>query len=152
MKIKTFFLIVFATALFFGNDAMANLSGNGSAKTENSELNLVKENHPRPFKCTVTYNFTIPGVGIGKATHLGCIITESQFDPVSSTGIEKIHTANGDELDMTWTWDLVDNTGIWQITGGTGRFEYATGSGDWVGVFSPDFQFFTIELTGDIIY
>lgn len=115
-------------------------------------MNRVKKNQPRPFKCTITYNFLIPGVGVGKATHMGLIITDSVFDPVSSVGIEKIHASNGDELDMTWTWNMADNTGIYQITGGTGRFEDATGSGDWSGTFSADFQFFTIIIIGKIVY
>jgi hypothetical protein len=149
---KLFFWICLLSFSFFTIDAMANLYGNESAIAENSEMNVVKKKHPRPFKCTVTYNFTIQGVGIGKATHLGFIVTESIFDPVSSTGIEKIHASNGDELDMTWTWDLADNTGIWQITGGTGRFEGATGCGDWSGVFIPDSPLFTINMTGEIEY
>jgi hypothetical protein len=147
---KLFFWICLLSFSFFATDTMANLTGNESAIAENSKMNVVKEKHPRPFKCTVTYNFMIPGVGIGKATHLGLIATESIFD--GTIGIEKIHASNGDELYMTWTWDLADNIGTWQITGGTGRFEDAAGSGDWFGVFSPDSQFFTIQLTGDIIY
>jgi hypothetical protein len=150
MKTKTFFLIVCAIAIFLTTDAMANLSGNESAIAENSNLNMVKKNQPRPFKCTIVYNTEISGVGIGKATHLGFIITESVFD--GSIGIEKIHASNGDELDMTWTWDMTDNTGTYQITGGTGRFKDATGSGDWSGTFSPDYQFFTLNVIGTIVY
>jgi hypothetical protein len=148
---KLFFWICLLSFSFFTIEAMANLTGNESAIAENSNFNMVKKIQPRPFKCTITYKFG-EGFGFGKATHLGLIITESVFDPVSSVGIEKIHAANGDELDMTWTWDMTNNTGTYQITGGTGRFEDATGSGDWSGVFSPDFQFFTIELTGYIMY
>lgn len=47
---------------------------------------------------------------------------------------------------------MADNTGTYQITGGTGRFEDATGSGDWSGTFSADFQFFTINIIGKIVY
>ena len=147
---KLFFWICLLSFSFFATDAMANFSGNESAIAEKSNLKLVKEKHPRPFKSTVTYNLLIPGIGIGKATHLGFITTESVFD--GSIGIEKIHASNGDELDMTWTWDLTDNTGTYQITGGTGRFAGATGSGEWSGVFSADYQFFTIQLYGDIVY
>ena len=148
-------LFIWLIVLFFtvfATDAMANLSGNESAIAKNSKMNVVKEKHPRPFKSTVTYNLSIPGIGIGKATHLGFITTDSVFDPVSSIGIEKIYASNGDELYMTWTWNLTDNTGTYQITGGTGRFEGATGSGEWTGVFSTDYQFFTIYIYGDIVY
>jgi hypothetical protein len=148
---KLFFWICLLSFSFFAIDAMANLPGNESAIAENSTVNVVKKNHPRPFKCTITYKLG-EGIGIGKATHLGFIITETVFDPESSTGIEKIHASNGDELDMTWTWDMADNTGTYQITGGSGRFADATGSGDWTGYFSPDFQFFTIKIYGDIVY
>jgi hypothetical protein len=149
---KLFFWICLLSFSFFTIEAMANLTGNESAIAENSNLNMVKKNQPRPFKCTITYNFLIPGVGLGKATHMGLIITDSVFDPVSSVGIEKIHAANGDELDMTWTWDMTNNTGTYQITGGTGRFAGATGSGEWSGVFSSNYQFFTIHIYGDIVY
>lgn len=152
MKIKTFFSIVFAIALFFANDATANFPGNESAIAENSNVKVDKKNHPRPFKCTITYDNEISGIGIGKATHMGFITTDSFFDFSTGEGLEKIHAANGDELDMTWTWNLEDHTGTYQIIGGTGRFEDATGSGDWSGVFSADFQFFTINIIGDIIY
>ena len=149
---KLFFWICLLSFSFFATDAMANFSGNESAIAENSEMNVVKEKHPRPFKSTVVYNTAIPGVGIGKATHMGFITTDSFFDFSTGVGIEKIHASNGDKLDMTWTWDMTDNTGTYQITGGTGRFAGATGSGEWSGVFSADYQFFTIQLYGDIVY
>ena len=145
-------LFIWLIVLFFtvfATDAMANLSGNESAIAKNSKMNVVKEKHPRPFKGTVTYNLSNPGTGIGKATHLGFITTESVFD--GSTGIEKIYASNGDELYMTWTWNLTDNTGTYQITGGTGRFADATGSGEWSGSFSPG-NLFTIHIYGDIVY
>jgi len=129
---------------------MADLPGNESAIAENS--NVVKKNHPRPFKSTVVYNSQLPGIGIGKATHMGFITTDSFFDFSTGVGIEKIHASDGSTLDMTWTWNLEDNTGTYQITGGTGRFAGATGSGEWSGVFSTDYQFFTIHIYGDIVY
>lgn len=149
---KLFFWICLLSFSFFAINAMANQPGNESAIAENSNVNMVKENHPRPFKCTIVYNNEIPGIGIGKATHLGLITTNSVFDFSTGIGTEKIHASNGDELDMTWTWNMSDNTGTYTITGGTGRFADATGIGDWFGVFSPDFLFFTINITGDIIY
>lgn len=152
MKIKTFFLIVCAGALFFTMNAMANLPEKESVTAVKAEMHQFKKSNPRPFKCTITYNFLVPGIGIGKATHMGFITTHSEFNPISSTGVEKILASDGSELDMIWTWDTTNNTGIWQITGGTGRFEDAKGSGDWSGVFSIDMQFFAISLIGYIIY
>jgi len=140
------------TFSFLVMGAMANLPKNESTNSEKTEMHQFKKNNPRPFKCTITYNFLIQGIGVGKATHMGFITTESVYDPDSSTGIEKIHASDGSELDMDWTWDMADNTGIWQITGGTGRFANASGSGDWSGFFTSDSPFFTINMIGYIMY
>ena len=86
---KLFFWICLLSFSFFAIDAMANFSGNESAIAEKSNLKLVKEKHPRPFKSTVVYNTAIPGIGIGKATHMGFITTDSFFDFSTGVGIEK---------------------------------------------------------------
>jgi len=149
---KLFFWICLLSFSFFATDAMANLSGNESAIAENSNVKMVKENHPRPFKGTTVYPLSIPGFGFGHATHLGFITTDTFFDPSTGMGTEKMHASDGSELDLNWTWNLADNTGTWQITGGSGRFTDATGGGEWTGYFTPDNLFFILNSTGTISY
>lgn len=147
---KLFFWICLLSFSLFATNALANLPEKESVKAEKTEMHQYKKSNPRPFKCTVSYNALIPGIGMGKATHMGWIITDSFFDPSTGIGTEKIYASDGSELYMTW--DMENYAGTWQITGGTGRFVDATGSGEWSGFLIPDSPFFTIIMSGNIVF
>ena len=148
---KLFFWICLLSFSFFAIDAMANLPGNESAIAEKSNLNLVKENHPRPFKGTTIYPIiSMPGYGYGHATHLGFFTSNYYLD--GDAGIETFYAPDGSELNWTWTWEPPFDTGTWEIKGGTGRFEGAAGSGTWSGYFTPDGTYLIVHYTGTISY
>ncbi len=149
---KLSFWICLLSFSFFSMRAIANPPVNESAIAENSEMNIVSDNHSRPFKNTTIYPLDVPGFGFGKATHLGFFTTDTYFDPNTGMGTETMFAADGSELDLIWTWNLENNTGTWQVTGGSGRFINATGGGEWTGNFTSDNMFFILHGTGSIAY